>query len=105
MVGTSSKRSDGSVHHCSLQSAVSGAEQRACMQAADVKMGAINIRSEEGVTPEAVLAGFSRAEQEEVRSLQLDSLPFGKHLVIMYAYMDSTAEQSINASASAPEAA
>ena len=39
----------------------------ACMQAADVKMGAINIRSEEGVTPEAVLAGFSRAEQEEVR--------------------------------------
>ena len=42
------------------------------MQAADVKMGAVNIRSEEGVTPEAVLAGFSRAEQEEVRSLLLD---------------------------------
>ena len=38
------------------------------MQAADVKMGAINIRSEEGATPEAVLAGFSRAEQEEVQS-------------------------------------
>lgn len=39
-------------------------------------MGAINIRTEEGMTPEAVLAGFSRAEQEEVRSLLLASLPF-----------------------------
>ncbi len=37
-------------------------------QAADVKMGAINIRSD-GASPDEVMAAFSRAEQEEVRAL------------------------------------
>ena len=78
---------DGSIHQCTLQSAVSCAEQRACLQAADVKMGAINIRSEEGVTPESLLAGFSRAEQEEVRSLLQNSLPASRLLIIMYAVL------------------
>ena len=62
---------DGSVHQCPQTFPLSCPKGCAGLQAADVKMGAINIRSEEGVTPESVLAGFSRAEQEEVRSLLL----------------------------------
>ncbi|KAK9827399.1 hypothetical protein WJX81_007351 [Elliptochloris bilobata] len=40
------------------------------VQAADVKMGAINIRSDDGAGPEAVIASFTRAEQEEVEAMQ-----------------------------------
>ena len=67
-------------------------------------MGAINIRSEEGVTPESVLAGFSRAEQEEVRSLPQDAVPFGLSFVF-FPFITSAADQSMCACTLAPELA